>query len=116
MEHHCALRQNTPDEGGDQSPDTSDSSGVCETEVSRGDGCGVRGQGCPDPWPERGGLLTNEELNAKGHRKISVSYLTELHEIAIHKFNHSNSDFSLGFWNGYGCALKAVIEKLESFT
>lgn len=45
-----------------------------------------------------------------------MSYLTELHEIAIHKFNHSNSDFSLGFWNGYGCALKAVIEKLESFT
>lgn len=73
-------------------------------------------QSCPDPWPERGGLLTEEELNATGHRRISVTYLTELHQIAIHKFNHADGDFSLGFWNGYGCAIKAVLEKLEGFT
>jgi|GEM_PF-5369320 len=42
--------------------------------------------------------------------------MTELHQIAIHKFNHSDSDFSLGFWNGYGCAIKAVLEKLEDFS
>ncbi|MBM4179488.1 MAG: hypothetical protein FJ211_09170 [Ignavibacteria bacterium] len=116
MEDHCPIRQDTPNEGGNQSPVTSDSSGICETQVSGGESCGLRGQGCPDPWPERGGLLTDEELNATGHRSISVTYLTELHQIAIHKFNHSDSDFSLGFWNGYGCAIKAVLEKLEDFS
>lgn len=116
MEDHCPIRQNAPDEGADQSSLSPVSDGVCQTQIPGGSQCGIPGQGCPDPWPERGGLLTEEELNATGHRSISVTYLTELHQIAIHKFNHADGDFSLGFWNGYGCAIKAVLEKLEDFT
>lgn len=116
MENHCSLPKNTTNEGVDQGSDAEGGDGVCEAKVSRGSQGGVLGKGCPNPWPERGGLLTEEELTAKGHRKISVTYLTELHEIAIHKFNGSATDFSMGFWNGYGCAIKAVLEKLEDFT
>ena len=116
MEDHRSIRQDPADEGADPSSISPVSGGVRQTQIPRGDNCGVSGQSCPDPWPERGGLLTEEELNASGHRSISASYLTELHQISIHKFNHADSDFSLGFWNGYGCAIKAVIEKAKDFT
>ena len=42
-----------------------------------------------------------------------MEYLRDLHELAIHKFNKAKGDFPLGFWNGYGCAIKAIIEKLQ---
>lgn len=116
MEDYCSLQHDTSNEGADPSTVSPSGTGLCKAEVPGGKGCGIRGQGCPDPWPERGGVLTEEELNATGHRSISVTYLTELHQIAIHKFNQCESDFSLGFWNGYGCAIKAVLEKLEDFT
>lgn len=116
MEDHRSIRQDTSNEGADQSPVSPVSPGLCQAKVPGGEDCGVFGQGCPNPWPERGGVLTEQELNATGHRSVSVTYLTELHQISIHKFNHSETDFSLGFWNGYGCAIKAVLEKLEDYT
>ena len=63
--------------------------------------------------PGEGGTLTPSQLIATGYKQIEVEYIRDLHEQAIHKFNESKGDFALGFWNGYGCALKAIIEKLQ---
>lgn len=52
-------------------------------------------------------------MNAKGYKQIEVEFVRDLHQLSIHKFNESKGDFALGFWNGYGCALKAIIEKLQ---
>lgn len=52
-------------------------------------------------------------MTASGYKQIEVEFVRDLHELAIHKFNESKGDFALGFWNGYGCALKAIIEKLQ---
>ena len=53
-------------------------------------------------------------MKAKGYRLINIDCIKQLHEAGIHKFNNSGDDFRTGFWNGYCCAIKAVMEKLES--
>jgi hypothetical protein len=63
--------------------------------------------------PGEGGTLTQAQQQANDLRPIEMEYLRDLHELAIHKFNESKGDFPLGFWNGYGCAIKAIIEKLQ---
>ncbi len=46
---------------------------------------------------------------------VNYDYIKQLHEAGIHRFNQSDGDFTTGFWNGYCCAIKAIIEKLEAF-
>lgn len=81
--------------------------GICKASLPRCESCDVPGQG---------GTLAPAELTASGYKQIEMEYLLDLHQLSIHKFNESKGDFALGFWNGYGCALKAIIEKLQQFS
>ena len=88
----------------DQSTDVCVGAGIREASLPGGESRDLPGQG---------GTLTPSALKATGYKQIEVEYVRDLHELAIHKFNESKGDFALGFWNGYGCALKAIIEKLQ---
>lgn len=112
MEDPSSVQRDGSNEGADQSTDTQCSSGVCQTPLPGSGEHSIPGQG--EPWPNGGGLLTYEELKAKGYRLVDVNYLNQLHDEAIHRFNtQAAGDFSVGFWNGYGCAVKEVISKLR---
>lgn len=112
MEDSCSLQGDGSDEGVDQSTDTQCSDGLCQTPLPGSTEHSIYGQ--KEPWPDGGGLLTYEELRAKGYRLVDMNYLSHLHDTSIHQFNTTSSgDFAVGFWNGYGCAVKEIISSLR---
>lgn len=112
MENPSSVQRDGSDEGADQSSDAQCSDGLCQTPLPGSAEHSIPGES--EQWPNGGGLLTYDELKAKGYRLVDVNYLSELHDMAIHKFNTQTSgDFSIGFWNGYGCALKEIICNLR---
>jgi len=104
MESQGRVPIDEADDRNDQSADIRVCTGIRKASLPRCKSCDVPGQG---------GTLTQSALTATGYRQIEVEFVRDLHELAIHKFNESKGDFALGFWNGYGCALKAIIEKLQ---
>ena len=60
--------------------------------------------------------MTSTQLPVDSYQQIGIEFLRDLHDMSIHNFNHAKDDFPLGFWNGYGCAIKAIIEKLKPLT
>lgn len=104
MESQGRVPGHETDDGINQGSDIRVCSGVCKTSLPGSESRDLLGQG---------GTLTAEQRNATGYKQIDVEFLRDLHELSIHNFNEAKGDFPLGFWNGYGCALKTVIEKLE---
>jgi hypothetical protein len=104
MESQGRVPSDEADGRDDQSADIRVCTGIRKASLSRCKSCDVPGEG---------GALTPSQLTASGYKQIEVEFVRDLHELAIHKFNESKGDFALGFWNGYGCALKAIIEKLQ---
>lgn len=104
MEDQGGVPSNEADARNNQSADIRVCTGIRKASLPRCESCDVPGQG---------GTLTSSQLAESGYKQIEVEYLLDLHQLSIHKFNESKGDFSLGFWNGYGCALKAIIEKLQ---
>ncbi len=104
MENQSRVPANEAHDGNDQSPDIRVCTGIRKASLPRCKSCDVPGQG---------GTLAPDQVNATGYKQIEVEFVRDLHQLSIHKFNESQGDFALGFWNGYGCALKAIIEKLQ---
>lgn len=104
MESQGRVPSNEANARDDQGADIRVGTGIRKASLPRCQDCDVLGQG---------GTLVSSQLTDTGYKQIEVEFVRDLHEQAIHKFNESKGDFALGFWNGYGCALKAIIEKLQ---
>jgi hypothetical protein len=104
MESQGRVPDNETDDGNNQSADLCLGTGLCPASLPGSESLDLPGEG---------GTLAQAQQQANDLRPIEMEYLRDLHELAIHKFNKAKGDFPLGFWNGYGCAIKAIIEKLQ---